>query len=110
MASKFEPALRLLLQLSKRRDVAPRAAALQAAHVLDVAEEDTGLSPFFLAQMSKLDLCGDPEQNAASSLREARLFGDTVRKLPLRTQKSLRGLVVVAEALYPKRTQAILRL
>jgi hypothetical protein len=110
MSIKFEPTLTLLLRLSRKRGLDRKAVAVQAAHVLQRAQEDTGLSATFFERMSRFELCqGDEEKNAAAALRAMALFGGAVRELPVRTQKALRGLVVVADALHPQKTQALLR-
>jgi hypothetical protein len=110
MATKFEPALTLLLHLSRMRGADRKAASVQAAHVLQRAQEDTGLSPTFLERMSRFELCqGDAERNAATALRDVGLFGGAVRELPVKTQRALRGLVVIAETMHPHKTRALLR-
>jgi len=110
--AKVEEALRLVSQLSGARGGGSRGLRVGAERALEAAQRDLHLSRAFLERFGRLELCSppgvSPESAAAQSLQNAALFS-RLDALPPKTQRALRGLVVVARALSPRKTEAMLR-
>ena len=110
--ARVEEALRLVSQLSGARGGAREGLRVGAERALEAAQRDLHLSKASLERFGRLELCSppgaSPEAAAAQSLQDAPLFS-RLGALPPKTLRALRGLVVVARELSPRKTEAMLR-